>query len=459
MSFDERTDNHKDSIIILEKKILIDEIHTSKDRLDRKTFPQDFISAMLELQKHFFLVVVQDHDAEEPSIDDLVKNLAKQSQLEFHFQDPGTAPACTYAIQPGPKVSFSSDLKDSPLPDTLTVSFHNYGDMVVWILSHEDPYRNLLSMLHDGAEKIKKGDLVAFPTETVYGLGADATNPSAVEKIFVAKKRPLYDPLIVHVGDHDQMASLVTGLPEKAEQLMARFWPGPLTIVLPKSPIVPSVVTAGTPTVAVRMPSNPIALALIRLSGKPIAAPSANLFGYTSPTTARHVEEQLGGSYGAIIDGGACIVGIESTVISFLGETPKILRPGGVDQQSIESCIGPVLSEKQEKSDASMISPGLMPSHYATTTPLWIVDDLHEYASRSDVGILLFGKDGQEFQGPVEYLSRSEDPREAANRLYQAMRRLDGLSLSLLVVELLPETGIGVAVNNRLRKAAVNFSN
>jgi L-threonylcarbamoyladenylate synthase len=277
-----------------------------------------------------------------------------------------------------------------------------------------------------------------------------------VEDIFKAKKRPFYDPLIVHVSDRDQMLQLVTSLPAKAEELIARFWPGPLTIVLPKSPLVPAIVTAGSPSVAVRMPSNPIALELIRLSGKPIAAPSANRFGCTSPTTAKHVHDQLGGTYDVMIDGGACIVGIESTVISFLGETPRILRPGGIDQQAIESCIGKVLSDQQDNPEESSTSPGMLPSHYATATPLRIVEDLSDYASRSDVGVLLFGKSEQVFMGPVEYLSLSSDTAEAAKRLYQAMRKLDSLSLSLLVVELLPESGIGIAVNNRLKKAANN---
>jgi L-threonylcarbamoyladenylate synthase len=291
----------------------------------------------------------------------------------------------------------------------------------------------------------------------VYGIGADATNPEAVQGIFTAKKRPLYDPLIIHVSDIEQMKELVTAIPQKAKELMTHFWPGPLTIVLPKSSLVPSIVTAGNPSVALRMPSNPIALELIRLSGKPIAAPSANLFGYTSPTTAQHVEQQLNGSYGEIIDGGACLVGIESTVISFLTETPKILRPGGIDQSAIELCIGKVISDQYESLDELSTSPGMLPSHYATSTPLKIVENINDFALESNVGVLVFGKSEQVFLGPVEYLSLSSNPSEAANRLYQAMRRLDGLSLSLLVVQLLPETGIGIAINNRLKKAAINY--
>ena len=340
------------------------------------------------------------------------------------------------------------------LPETITLNFHHIADMVNWILEHPQPYRYLKKALIEGAQMIREGKLVAFPTETVYGLGADATNAEAVDHIFTAKKRPLYDPLIVHVASREQMMPLITELPDKAEQLINRFWPGPLTIVLPRSPLIPPLVTAGTDTVAIRMPQHVLARELIRLSGKPVAAPSANLFGCTSPTTARHVHEQLADSCNMIIDGGACVVGIESTVISFIEETPRILRPGGIHQEEIEDCIGPIFSDKHDEDVDTSSSPGLLASHYATTTPLRIVEDLSEYQSRSDVGILLFGSHDRDFLGPVEYLSPSKNPAEAAKRLYQAMRRLDKLSLSLLVVKLLPEHGIGIAVNNRLRKAA-----
>jgi L-threonylcarbamoyladenylate synthase len=340
------------------------------------------------------------------------------------------------------------------LPDTITLNFHNFDDMLSWICEHPLPYQYLEHALIAGAHMIREGYLVAFPTETVYGLGADATNPEAVQHIFTAKKRPLYDPLIVHVSYREQMIPLITELPKKAEQLMDRFWPGPLTIVLPRSSLIPPVVTAHTNSVAIRMPQNLLARELIRLSGKPIAAPSANLFGCTSPTTARHVQEQLAGSYEMIIDGGACVVGIESTVISFLEETPRILRPGGIHQQEIEDCIGPVFSSKDNEGIDTSASPGLLASHYATTTPLRIVEDISAYASQRDVGILLFGSSDINFLGPVEHLSPSANPAEAAKRLYHAMRRLDKLNLSLLVTSLLPEEGIGIAVNNRLRKAA-----
>ncbi len=475
----------KSSFIFLDKKIFLDERDNAGIHADTDILDNDLITALQELQKQFVLVIVQKSGKHDSPADILVNSLLLESGIDiFTTLDGGVeietsqvdeasplavieqfslsnriAPESRYLIHTGLKVTCFSEEKPlsetiSFLSETLTLSFHTYGDMVSWILSHPNPYQNLRKTLLLGAEKLAKGGLVAFPTETVYGLGADATNPSAVEKIFAAKKRPFFDPLIVHVSDRDQMLPLVTELPEKAAMLISRFWPGPLTVVLPKSSLVPSIVTAGFPSVAIRMPNNPLALELIHLSGKPIAAPSANLFGCTSPTTARHVEEQLAGAYDAIIDGGGCTVGIESTVISFVGETPRILRPGGIDQKAIESCIGKVLSDQQETTEDAANSPGMLPSHYATATKLRIVEDLNAYASRKDVGVLLFGTSNQVFSGPVEYLSLSYDPAEAARRLYQAMRRLDSLSLSLLVVKLLPETGIGIAVNNRLMKAA-----
>jgi len=367
----------------------------------------------------------------------------------------------SFSIHTSLQVDFLMDAKmKSPGPSnqskTLTLFFHTFADAVQWILHNTEPWRNLQKALASGANAIKEGRLVAFPTETVYGLGADATNAVAVARIFTAKERPSNDPLIVHVCEREQLRELVTEIPEKAEKLMQHFWPGPLTIVLPKSPEVPSIVTSGFSSVAVRMPSNPLALELIRLSGRPIAAPSANRFGMTSPTTAQHVREQLEGRFDVLIDGGACTVGIESTVISFVGAVPKILRPGKVDRESIEACIGPVESGRQAVSpDEKSNSPGLLENHYAPRTPMYIVEDMNNFASRRDVGFLLFSdEDCQNFQGPVEYVSRSADMQEVAIRLYHAMRKLDELRLSMLVVKLLPEKGIGVAINNRLRKAA-----
>jgi len=470
----------KGSTIFLDQKLCIDELDSTRP------VSQDVITIFHTLSTQYNLVLVEEKSREKATYTPLhsllkesgipffstseevnqahasLKNQHTSSSVVSHFcREHGITDDKKYYIHDSHKVSIFNEKIDSDtetfLPKVLTISFHNHHDMVTWLLSYENHYNLIREKILVGGEIIRNGGLVAFPTETVYGIGADATNPEAVQGIFKAKKRPLYDPLIIHVSDIEQMKELVTAIPEKAKELMNHFWPGPLTIVLPKSSLVPSIVTAGNPSVALRMPSNPIALELIRLSGKPIAAPSANLFGYTSPTTAQHVEQQLNGSYGEIIDGGACLVGIESTVISFLAETPKILRPGGIDQSAIELCIGKVISDQYESLDELSTSPGMLPSHYATSTPLKIVENINDFALESNVGALVFGKSEQVFLGPVEYLSLSSNPSEAANRLYQAMRRLDGLSLSLLVVQLLPETGIGIAINNRLKKAAINY--
>ncbi|MFA7128166.1 MAG: L-threonylcarbamoyladenylate synthase [Sphaerochaeta sp.] len=355
----------------------------------------------------------------------------------------------SFFIKDGLYLEFSSE-KDS---DLHSLFFHSFPEAVRWILTYPNPGLGIAEKIREGAALILKGGLVAFPTETVYGLGADATNASAVEKIFFAKERPSYDPLIVHISDISQLGELVTHIPDSAKKLMERFWPGPLTLVMQKSDKVPDIVTSSGKTVAVRMPAHPVALSLIQQSGKPIAAPSANRFGLTSPTTAQHVQEQLENRIDAIIDGGACTVGIESTVLSLVGDTPMILRPGMIDKVAIEACIGPI-SSLPDTAGENLESPGLLLSHYAPLTPLHLVDEVSMFSDRSDVGIMLYGKSDATFKGPVEYVSLSEDPQQVASRLYYAMRKLDKLNLSFLVVSLLNETGIGVAVNNRLRKAA-----
>ena len=251
-------------------------------------------------------------------------------------------------------------------PESLT--FHTLKRAADWILAHPDGAEYLHRAVAEGAEALRRGEMTAFPTETVYGLGANALSEEAVKKIFAAKKRPLYDPLIVHIGDIGQLEPLVGTLPETARKLAQVFWPGPLTLVLPKSAAVPDLVTSGHPTVAVRMPSNPWARELIRRSGVPVAAPSANLFGRTSPTTAAHVEDQLAGSYAVLIDAGACRVGVESTVLSLAGEEPLLLRSGGVSREEIEAVIGPIRVPAEDTTPLPE-SPGMLPSHYAPLTP------------------------------------------------------------------------------------------
>lgn len=335
------------------------------------------------------------------------------------------------------------------------IVFHTISDAAAWIIDHPDREVDLHNAIRTGADAIRRGGLVAFPTETVYGLGADALNPKAVARIFEAKKRPLHDPLIIHVSNKQQVPSLVLTLPREAEVLMEHFWPGSLTLVLPKSPQVPDIVTAGNSTVAIRMPANPWALELIRLAMTPIAAPSANRFGCTSPTTAQHVKDHLNGHYEILIDGGACRVGVESTVLSLIGNSQVLLRPGGVTQQDIEALIGPVQNGCVGKTKGNKFaSPGMMPKHYAPNTLLIVAENIDGYSTRSDVGAISFGSSLCSFQGPVECLSRDGDLKEAASNLYRVMRTLDGMGLSLIIAQSVPNIGLGVTINDRLNKAA-----
>jgi len=338
--------------------------------------------------------------------------------------------------------------------DASSLIFHSLGDAAAWILNHSRGTSDLRSMISAGARQLKNGGLVAFPTETVYGLGADAFNPEAVERIFRVKQRPLYNPLIVHVAEQKQIEGLCPGVPETAYKLMKDFWPGPLTLVLPKTSSVPDIVTAGNPTVAIRMPSHPIALELINEAGTPVAAPSANSFGRTSPTTAAHVHSQLGGKIDFIIDGGACRVGVESTVLSLIGPRPILLRPGGITKEMIESVIGPI-EMKGTFQNEHLPSPGLLSSHYAPDTPLYLLDTIPlDLYSDPSVGFLLFTPPDQQPAGPLEILSSTGNLEEAATNLYAAMQRLDVKNLRMIVAHRLPDTMIGAAINDRLFKAS-----
>ena len=334
--------------------------------------------------------------------------------------------------------------------------FHSLSDAVSWIGTHGDARGSLEAEIARGVEAIREGGLTAFPTETVYGLGADAMNEDAVRKIFIAKQRPFEDPLISHVSSRDMVLPMVGELPPKAVKLMDAFWPGPLTLVFRKSDLVPDAVTAGNPTVAIRMPSHPVALELIRRAGTPIAAPSANSFGKTSPTTAQHVIDQLEGRFDAIIDGGACRVGVESTVLSIVDEElPVLLRPGGVTIEEIEAVIGPI-TMALPKQELVFDSPGMFPSHYAPKTPMIMVDDPSLYAHESHIAVMLFRPSEVEYAGEVFTLSSSGNAAAAAARLYETMRRIDRLGLRLIVAQKLPETGMGVAVNDRMSRAAAD---
>jgi L-threonylcarbamoyladenylate synthase len=308
--------------------------------------------------------------------------------------------------------------------------------------------------LRRAAALIRAGEVVAFPTETVYGLGADATNAAAVARIFEIKARPSFDPLIVHVRGLDMALEVIGSLPANGRRLATRFWPGPLTLVLPKSDRIPDIVTAGLPSVAVRVPDHPVALELIERAATPIAAPSANPFGYISPTAAAHVAEQLGEHVPLILDGGPCRIGVESTILSLLGETPELLRPGGIPLEELRGLIGEV---KPATGAGRSLAPGQLPRHYAPRRQLILVGaaDVVPARERAAAALLLPSPDpGAQGFGHVEVLSPSGDLREAAARLFAALRRLDDGPYDRIYAVPAAESGLGRAINDRLRRAA-----
>ncbi|QDU81435.1 Threonylcarbamoyl-AMP synthase [Polystyrenella longa] len=312
------------------------------------------------------------------------------------------------------------------------------------------------------AKLLREGKLVAFATETVYGLGAHALDEQAAARIFAAKDRPTFDPLIVHVAERSQLNDLVLEVPDKAAALMDACWPGPLTLVLPKTAAVPDLVTSGLPSVAVRIPAHPVARDLLFQVGLPIAAPSANLFGQVSPTTAEHVREQLGDRIDYILDGGPCSVGLESTVVSVNGDQVTLLRPGGTPLEELERIVGEVKSTfptAQPSETSAQHAPGMLSKHYAPGTPLFIVDNLDQAVRRfsaSSTGVLLFGEnDGAAPFATVEQLSSTSDLTEAAARFFAAVRRLDRADIQQIVAMPFPEEGLGRALNDRLRRASI----
>jgi L-threonylcarbamoyladenylate synthase len=290
--------------------------------------------------------------------------------------------------------------------------------------------------LSRAAELIRAGELVAFPTETVYGLGANALDPAAIEKIYLAKGRPPSSPLIVHVSSIEMARQLVREWPERAEKLARRFWPGPLTLVLPKQPHVPDRLTAGLDTVGVRMPAHPMALELIREAGVPIAAPSANRFTELSPTTAQHVRDSLGSHIAMIFDGGPTTIGIESTVLSLAGPDAVLLRPGMVTRQEIEAVIGPVQVPGQAP-EGPHASPGLHRRHYSPKTPLILIEA---------------GKLPSRGRGIC--IPMPADPREYAAVLYQKLHDADSQGWDWIAIEQPPSGDEWAAIRDRLERAA-----
>ncbi|QDU06799.1 L-threonylcarbamoyladenylate synthase [Gimesia aquarii] len=314
-----------------------------------------------------------------------------------------------------------------------------------------------------GAKLIRDGELVAFATETVYGLGANALNPEAVAQIFEVKQRPYFDPLIVHVSNVAQLEDITLGLSERARKLVDRFWPGPLTLVLPKKKRIPDLVTAGLESVAVRIPAHPIARELLEATNLPIAAPSANKFGNLSPTQAKHVEEQLGSEIKLILDGGPCSVGVESTVIHCASESPILLRPGGISLEEIESCIGEVqIARIEDHAETnSPLSPGMLPKHYAPKTRLFIVNNSDEIPKTGRNGLLsLYPIEETCLRGcqfsAKEILSPAGDLKLAACKFFTALRNLDKAGIDNIIALRMPEKGLGRTINNRLERAAVS---
>ena len=306
----------------------------------------------------------------------------------------------------------------------------------------------------EAARLLRDGALVAFPTETVYGLGADATNDRAVAAIFEAKGRPQFNPLISHVLDAAAARKYVLWN-DTAGKLAARFWPGPLTLVLPRSPgsTISLLATAGLDTVAIRVPSHPVAQALIRAADRPIAAPSANRSGAVSPTRAEHVSESLGERVPLILDGGPCLVGVESTVLDLTTATPTLLRPGGATREAIEAAIGPIAaSHALPSGDQALKSPGQLESHYAPSRPV----RLNAGNVGADEGLLAFGSAVPAGAMLTYNLSPSADLGEAAANLFSMMRMLDRPGIGRIAVMPIPETGLGLAINDRLRRAAAD---
>ncbi len=328
--------------------------------------------------------------------------------------------------------------------------------------------------LAEAAHVLRSGGLVAFPTETVYGLGANALDPEAVNKIFRAKGRPADNPLIVHIAEISQVEDLSDDITVPARRVMEAFWPGPLTVVLPKKPGVPGEVTAGLQTVAVRMPDHPVARELIRLAGVPVAAPSANRSGRPSPTTAQHVRNDLEGRIDVIVDGGACRVGLESTVLDLTSEPPVILRPGGITREEIEEVIGPVeidpaLWELHDRGTPK--SPGMKYAHYSPKAEVVVVagDDygkifvkvseliLKYRSSDKKVGVLASLETGRGYSADAVYpVGSRANLVTVAQNLFYGLRFLDDEEVDLIIAEGYPEEGIGLAIMNRLRKAAGN---
>jgi L-threonylcarbamoyladenylate synthase len=335
-----------------------------------------------------------------------------------------------------------------------------------------DPTAPDPAAIRQAAAVLQDGGLVAFPTETVYGLGANALDAEAVQGIFVAKGRPAYDPLIVHLAGVEALSDVVAEIPPLVETLATRFWPGPLTLVLPRAPHIPLTVTAGGPTVAVRVPAHPVALALIRAAGFPIAAPSANRFGHLSPTQAVHVLDDLEGRIDLLLDGGPTPVGVESTVLSLVTPVPTILRPGGVSREALVAVLGQVdVAGRVLTAEDVIPSPGVLAQHYAPRAKLTLYQGSRKAVLRTmreaamqlasagqRVGLLLAASgDAATFEGipaTIQAIDTTGDLEGAARQLFTALRALDRAGVTVILARDFGARGLGLAIRDRLTRAA-----
>lgn len=325
-------------------------------------------------------------------------------------------------------------------------------------------FENTIEDLNNAAELIKRGEVVVMPTETVYGLGANALDESAVKKIFDAKGRPSDNPLIVHVSDFSEVENLVEEIPEGAKRLAEKFWPGPLTVIFKKKPIIPESVSAGLPTVGIRIPEDETARAFIRACGVPIAAPSANISGKPSPTAFRHVVEDMNGRVAGIIRGGNSRVGVESTVIDMTAEVPTVLRPGGISIEQLREALGEVLISSEVKKDDIPKAPGMKYKHYSPKASVYILKGSPSNASMflkkrcafGKVAVLGFEETKDMLPEGVHFISLGSErlPQDAAARLFDALRECDRIGAKEVYAPEIPDDGLWRAVKNRLYKAA-----
>ena len=339
-----------------------------------------------------------------------------------------------------------------------------------------DPVHPGPLVIERAAKLLRDGEVVVFPTETVYGLGADAFHIAALQRIFAAKGRPFNDPLIVHIAGERDLEQLTPSLPEQARRLAQVFWPGPLTLILRRGPRVPGLVTAGLETVAIRMPRHPVALALIRALGAPVAAPSANRFMHVSPTTAQHAFADLAGRVPLILDGGPCEIGVESTVLDLCSAVPTILRPGGISLEALRSVlpdVQPPIQRKVQSTDEDLLAkkaPGQLLAHYAPAIPLVLFDGTEEImrasmlaevqrrsAQGERVGVLVANEDVPAFRDSgalIQTLGNAADPAEVAAALFARLRALEEAHVQVILCRNFGDQGLGLAIRDRLLRAA-----